>query len=73
MNSDSIQGKAEKGSGQVKESAGNLSGNDHLKAEGAREKLKGELRDTMGAVKQAGQDIAEGAKEGTEKARANLP
>lgn len=46
-----MQGKAEKLTGQAKEKAGQLTGNDRLRAEGAREQIKGEAQDTWGIVK----------------------
>ena len=74
MNKESLQGKAEKLTGRAKESAGNLTGNDRLKAGGARDQLKGELRDTWGAAKKTGHEAVKGAKEGSAKAsRANHP
>jgi len=47
-NKDQIKGKADKAKGQVKETAGDLTGNDELRIEGAADEVKGKAEDSFG-------------------------
>ncbi|HEY0784594.1 MAG TPA: CsbD family protein, partial [Acidobacteriaceae bacterium] len=67
------KGKSEKTVGHVKEAVGDLTGNNELQAEGAKDQAKGQLHDTIGAVKQVGKDIKAGIEEGADRAKANKP
>jgi uncharacterized protein YjbJ (UPF0337 family) len=69
MDKDTLQGKSEKAIGHVKEATGDLTGNNELQAEGAKDQVKGQFHETVGAVKQMGRDIAEGARSGAESAK----
>ena len=69
MDKDTLQGKAEKTLGHVKEAAGDLTGNNDLQAEGAKDQAKGQLHQTVGAVKEIGNEIKAGVQDGTRQAR----
>lgn len=53
MDKEHIKGAADKASGAVKETAGKMTGNKKLEAEGKIDKAKGEVRDVIGDVKDA--------------------
>jgi uncharacterized protein YjbJ (UPF0337 family) len=59
MNKDTVQGGAEKLGGKVKEAAGNVTGDEQLKAEGQTDQVKGGLRQAVGHVKDAVSDAAD--------------
>ncbi len=64
MDKSTVQGKVEKATGHVKEAAGDLTGNDKLQAEGAKDQAKGQVHEMVGAVKDAGKAIKAGIEEG---------
>jgi uncharacterized protein YjbJ (UPF0337 family) len=68
MDKDTVQEKSEKTVGHLKEAAGDLTGNNDLQAEGVKDQAKGQLHETVGAVKQLGRDIRDGVTEGTNRA-----
>lgn len=51
MDSDRIEGAAKKVKGTLKEAAGNLTGNDKLKAEGKADKAEGTVQEGVGKAK----------------------
>ncbi|MGC2402210.1 MAG: CsbD family protein [Acidobacteriaceae bacterium] len=59
MNKETVQGGAEKLSGQLKEAAGNATDNDRLKTEGQAEQVKGGVRQAVGKAKDAASDAAD--------------
>jgi len=56
---DKARGTANDAVGNVKQVAGNLTGNDDLKAEGTAQEAKGEAQKTLGHVKDAVGNVAE--------------
>ena len=71
MEHDTIKGKTEKTIGHAKEAAGDLTGNNELQAEGVKDQAKGQLHETVGAVKEAGKNIASGVRDGVQSAKHN--
>ncbi len=59
MNKDTVQGGVEKLSGKVKETAGNVTNNDRLRAEGQVEQVKGGVHQVVGHAKDAAADAAD--------------
>jgi uncharacterized protein YjbJ (UPF0337 family) len=59
MNKYIVQGGAEKLSGKVKETAGNITNDDRLRAEGQVEQVKGGVRQGVGNAKDAAADAAD--------------
>ena len=59
MDKDRIKGKAEDIAGRVKRQAGEWTGDEKTKAEGAADQLKGKARNAMGKVKDAARDAAD--------------
>jgi uncharacterized protein YjbJ (UPF0337 family) len=53
MNKDQIKGKAENLKGRAKEAVGAVTGDKATQVEGAIERGKGALRETLGDIKQA--------------------
>jgi uncharacterized protein YjbJ (UPF0337 family) len=53
MDKEHVKGAADKAKGAIKEAAGRLTGNKKLEAEGKLDKMKGEVRDVVGDVKDA--------------------
>ena len=53
MDKEHVKSAADKASGAMKEAAGKVTGNDKLEAEGKFDKAKGEVRETIGDVKDA--------------------
>jgi uncharacterized protein YjbJ (UPF0337 family) len=51
MDKEHIKGAADKASGAMKEAAGKITGNEKLEAEGKFDKVKGEVRQGVGDVK----------------------
>jgi uncharacterized protein YjbJ (UPF0337 family) len=51
MDKEHIKGAADKASGTMKEAAGKITGNEKLEAEGKFDKVKGEVRQGVGDVK----------------------
>lgn len=69
MDTDSIQGKAEKEAGKAKAAEAKKTGNESLEAQAVTQQVKGEARDTWGALKEAGRQILEGARKGQHEAQ----
>jgi uncharacterized protein YjbJ (UPF0337 family) len=59
MDKDEIKGKLNRAKGSVKETAGDLTDNPDLKAEGAADKLKGNAQEAFGAAKRKVKDTVE--------------
>lgn len=53
MDKEHIKSAADKTSGAIKETAGKVTGNEKLEAEGKYDKAKGEVREVVGDVKDA--------------------
>jgi len=51
MDRDRIKGAAKKKTGELKEAAGKLSGDEKLKREGQADKMRGTVQNTIGGVK----------------------
>lgn len=51
MDKDRVQGMAQQGKGSLKETAGNMAGDEKLKAEGKMDKAEGKIRNTVGGIK----------------------
>ena len=60
MNRDEIKGKAEKAKGYVKDTAGEITNNPDLEAEGELERAKGDARENIGKAKRK---VKEGVEE----------
>ena len=58
MNKDQIKGRVEQVTGQVKETAGKVVGNDRLETEGKAERLKGKVQAGYGDAKEDVKDKA---------------
>ncbi len=56
MNKERIKGAAEKAMGSVKDTAGKLTGNTKLQAEGKLDKAKGRVRSAVGNAKDAARE-----------------
>ena len=63
MDKDRIEGKVDKAKGFVKEKAGQLVNDPDLEAEGAADRLKGEIKDTIGKAKDKVRDVVDEATE----------
>lgn len=50
---DRIEGAAKNMGGKVKEAAGNVTGDEKLKAEGKADQVEGKVQNTVGGVKDA--------------------
>lgn len=62
MNKDEMEGKWEKAKGTVKDTAGEITGNQDLEAEGEAQHAAGEVQETGGEVRRkAGEVVEEGA------------
>ena len=53
MDKEHVKGAADKASGAMKETAGKMTGDGKLQAEGKFDKAKGDVRNTVGDVKDA--------------------
>ena len=62
MDKEHVKGAADKVKGAVKDSVGNLTGNEKLQAEGKADKAEGSARETAGDVKDAGRNVADAVK-----------
>ncbi len=62
MDSNNVKGNLEKLGGKIKETVGELTGNDKLKNEGRADQVKGAAHDALGNIKESGRDAAEGIK-----------
>ena len=58
-NRDEIEGKYEQAKGSVKEGVGRITGDEEMEAEGAGDKLKGDLQEGWGGTKRKVGDIME--------------
>ena len=56
MDKDRIEGAAKKVKGSVKEAAGELTGDEKLKAEGKMDKAAGKAQNAVGGMKDAARD-----------------
>ncbi|HEY1837408.1 MAG: CsbD family protein [Rhizomicrobium sp.] len=56
MDKDRIAGSANQAKGSVKEAAGKVTGDTKLQAEGAADKAKGKVQNTVGGAKDAVRD-----------------
>jgi len=56
MDKDRIKGSADQAKGAIKETAGKLTGDAKLKAEGKSDKLKGKVENAIGGAKDAVRD-----------------
>jgi uncharacterized protein YjbJ (UPF0337 family) len=56
---DKIKGVANQAAGSVKQSVGNATGNDSLEAEGAAQKAKGNVQETVGKGKDAVKSVVD--------------
>ena len=57
MDKDRIQGSWKQAKGAAKEAAGNLTGDEKLKAEGKAEKVAGKAQNAVGGMKDAARDV----------------
>jgi uncharacterized protein YjbJ (UPF0337 family) len=53
MDKDRVSGAMDKARGAVKEGVGKMTGDSRLQAEGKADKLKGEVKNTVGGAKDA--------------------
>lgn len=51
MDKDRVEGSGNKRKGDVKETAGNVTGDEKMKTEGATDKAKGKVQNAIGGVK----------------------
>jgi len=58
MNKDTVNGNLKQVKGSVKEALGKVTGNTHLEAEGATEKVAGKAQEKLGEAKETAKDIA---------------
>ena len=56
MDKDRIEGKGKEAAGRVEKAAGELTGNDHMKAKGQAKKTEGKVQNKVGKVKDAVRD-----------------
>lgn len=56
VDSNRVEGAWDKAKGAVKESVGNLTGDEKMKAEGQADKAAGAAKSTVGGVKDAARD-----------------
>ena len=61
MDKQRIEGKVDKAKGFVKEKAGQLVNDPDLEAEGTADRLKGEIKDGIGKVKDKVRDVVDQA------------
>ena len=60
-NRDEVEGKYEQVKGSVKETVGNITGDDEMSSEGAADKLKGDVQEGWGGTKRKVGEILEDA------------
>jgi len=58
MDKDSIEGSANQAKGALKQAAGKLTGDAKLESEGAADKVKGKVQNTVGGAKDAIRDAS---------------
>jgi uncharacterized protein YjbJ (UPF0337 family) len=56
MDKDRVKGMAQQGKGAMKETAGKMTGDEKLKAEGKMDKVEGKIRNAVGGMKDAVRD-----------------
>jgi uncharacterized protein YjbJ (UPF0337 family) len=59
MDSNNVKGNLEKLGGKIKETVGELTGNEKLKNEGRADQVKGAAHDALGNLKETGRDAAD--------------
>lgn len=52
MNKDQVEGRAKEAMGNVKDTTGDVTGNDKLQAEGKADQVEGKVQKTVGDVKE---------------------
>jgi uncharacterized protein YjbJ (UPF0337 family) len=62
MDSNNVKGNLEKLGGKIKETVGELTGNEKLKNEGRADQVKGAAHDALGNIKESGRDAADSVK-----------
>ena len=63
MDKEHVKGAVDKAKGAVKESIGNMTGDEKLREEGKLDKAKGAVRDAVGDAKDKEREIADKAAE----------
>lgn len=63
MDQQRIKGGLKKGTGAIKEKAGEVLGDQHLETEGKAERAEGSIRSGVGKAKDAVRDVVDSAKE----------
>ena len=58
MDREHVKGAADKARGAIKEAAGKVSGDKELESEGKVDKVKGDLHNSAGNVKDAARDLS---------------
>ncbi|MXP65080.1 CsbD family protein [Roseomonas sp. M0104] len=56
VDKDRVEGKAEQAKGSLKKGAGEMLGDEKMKAEGEADKAKGKVQDSYGAAKDKARD-----------------
>ncbi len=59
MDSNNVKGNLEKLGGKIKETVGELTGNEKLKNEGRADQVKGAAHDALGNLKETGRDAVD--------------
>ncbi|MCI0753877.1 CsbD family protein [Teichococcus vastitatis] len=59
VDKDRMEGKTEQAKGSLKKGAGEIMGDEKIKAEGQADKAKGKVQDTYGAAKDKVRDAAD--------------
>lgn len=67
MDKDRIKGAAKQAKGAVKETAGKLTGDEKLKAEGKIDKVTGKAQSAVGGMKDAARDAQKKAERGSRR------
>jgi uncharacterized protein YjbJ (UPF0337 family) len=57
MDKEHVKGAADKAKGSIKDAAGKLTGDTKLQTEGKVDKLKGEMHNVAGDIKDAARDV----------------
>ena len=66
-NKDEVEGKYEQVKGSVKETVGNITGDDDMRSEGAADKLKGDVQEGWGGTKRKIGDMLDHAGDAVNK------
>jgi len=67
MNRDRVEGKAKEVVGGMQEKAGELNGDEDLKARGATKRGKGKVQGTVGKVKDAATDVKDAVRDAIDR------